>query len=64
MLIEHGANPGTEIVSATPAPLFKVYVLEINTLYVDPYGKGYTDIVDSMNRAGETIIVGTKPENV
>ena len=32
--------------------------------YVDPYGKGYTDIVDSMNRAGETIIVGTKPENV
>ncbi len=32
--------------------------------YVDPYGKGYTDIVDSMNRLGETIIVGTKPENV
>ena len=32
--------------------------------YVDPYGKGYTDIVESMNKVGETIIVGTKPENV
>jgi len=32
--------------------------------YVDPYGKGYTDIVDSMNKVGETIIVGSKPENV
>ena len=32
--------------------------------YVDPFGKGYIDIVDSMNRLGETIIVGTKPENV
>jgi hypothetical protein len=32
--------------------------------YVDPYGKGYIDIVDSMNRLGETIIIGTKPENV
>ena len=32
--------------------------------YVDPFGKGYIDIVDSMNKLGETIIVGTKPENV
>jgi hypothetical protein len=32
--------------------------------YIDPYGKGYVDIVDSMNRLGETIIIGTKPENV
>ena len=32
--------------------------------YVDPYGKGYIDIVDSMNRLGETIIIGSKPENV
>ena len=32
--------------------------------YVDPFGKGYIDIVDSMNRLGETIIVGSKPENV
>ncbi len=32
--------------------------------YVDPFGKGYTDIVDSMNKVGETIIVGSKPENV
>jgi len=31
--------------------------------YVDPYGKGYTDIVDSMNRLGETIIIGSKLEN-
>lgn len=32
--------------------------------YVDPYGKGYNDIVESMNKVGETIIIGTKPENV
>jgi len=31
--------------------------------YIDPYGKGYIDIVDSMNRLGETIIIGSK-ENI
>lgn len=32
--------------------------------YIDPYNKGYIDIVDSMNKLGETIIVGSKPENM
>jgi hypothetical protein len=34
------------------------------TDYVDPYGKGFTDIVESMNKAGNTIIVGTKENNL
>lgn len=31
--------------------------------YVDPYGKGYTDIVHSMNVLGNTIIIGTDQNN-
>ncbi len=31
--------------------------------YVDPYGKGYNDIVESMNILGNTIIIGTNENN-
>jgi hypothetical protein len=34
------------------------------TDYIDPYGKGFTDIVDSMNKVGNTIIVGTEENNL
>ena len=47
------------------APAFAGWnIRNLVVLGKDAVGKGYIDIVDSMNKLGETIIVGTKPENV